>query len=146
MLQPCLETGVPVARQKKILEAINADPLGSYVFSGPPGAGKTTVLREIQRLARIARPVNFAVYANSMMRYQNDSTAVARGESISGPFVKPSTIYANAQSKIRWGIFIDDFDKCSGSEFLRLQLFDLVNTIYETGSQFVVTTNSPLAT
>jgi hypothetical protein len=40
MLQPFVESGVPVAHQNKILEHIRKNPLGSYVFSGPPGVAR----------------------------------------------------------------------------------------------------------
>jgi replication-associated recombination protein RarA len=42
MLSPYANTGVTVERQKAILQIINTNPLGSFIFSGPPGVGKTT--------------------------------------------------------------------------------------------------------
>ncbi len=140
MLYPYAESGLPVAQQEKILETICTNPLASYVFSGPPGVGKTTLLREVERLARVARPKNFPVYSRSMMQYQHDATAVARGESV-GVFVRPHSIRNEAELKLHWGVFLDDFDKVSGSEFIRLQVFELVNAICETDSQLVISTN-----
>jgi replication-associated recombination protein RarA len=67
-LQPYEGTGVPVERQSKILDVINNDPFGSYVFSGPPGVGKTTFLKESLRLSRLARNVNHPTYFNTMPR------------------------------------------------------------------------------
>src|SRR5712691_7207931 len=91
MLKPSLNTGVPVARQKKILDTIAANPLGSFVFSGPPGVGKTTLMREVERLARAACSKNHGVYSSTAMKYQKDATAVARGESVYG-FMRTSTV------------------------------------------------------
>jgi replication-associated recombination protein RarA len=61
MLRPYTESGVPIERQKKILETIIRNPLESYVFSGPPGVGKTTLLRELENLGRVARPKDFSI-------------------------------------------------------------------------------------
>jgi DNA replication protein DnaC len=130
MLQPYSKSGVPVARQKKIFESINANPLGSYVFSGPPGVGKTTIMREAERLARAACPKNFAVYSQMATTYQRDVTQAARGERVPG-LISPLVVTSSAVHGIRWGVFLDDIDKVSGSEFVRLQLFDLVNVVCE---------------
>ena len=75
-----------------------------------------------------------------MMVFQRDTTAAARGERVTG-LVKPSSLVQDAGWGDSWGIFLDEFDKTSGSEFIRLQLFDLVNTIYETKSQLCLSTN-----
>jgi hypothetical protein len=107
--------------------------------SGPPGTGKTTMMGEIYRLAGIARPMNNSRVWTSMMRYQSNTIAVATGGTISGSFMRPSSIMRNNQ--FFTGFFIDDFDKCSGSEFIRLNLHDLIDTIYDTESQLVLSTN-----
>jgi len=128
MLQPYVESGVPVARQQKILDTINANPLGSYVFSGPPGVGKTTLMREVERLARAACSKNHGVYSSTAMKYQKDATAVARGESVYG-FMRPSTVLNLVDLRFRCSVFLDDMDKVSCSEFIRLQLFEFIDTI-----------------
>jgi DNA replication protein DnaC len=140
MLEPSNKTGVSLARQEKILAHIRSNPLDSYVFSGAPGVGKTTLLRECERQARIARPKNFPVYAKTMPEFQRDTTAAARGEYVRG-LVKPESLAQDSSCGCRWGIFLDDFDKVSGSEFIRLLLFNFVNSIYVTKTQLVLSTN-----
>jgi hypothetical protein len=141
MLQPSANTGVPIARQQTILDSINANPLGSYVFSGAPGVGKTTFSRELERLARAACPKNFAVYSKTAMQHQQDATAVARGEYVPG-LVKPSVL--DNPHGIRWAVFLDDVDKFSGSEFIRTNVFALLNAICDDRKlpvQLCLTTN-----
>jgi chromosomal replication initiation ATPase DnaA len=141
MLQPYYKSGVPVARQRKILETIKENPLASYVFSGPPGVGKTTIMREVERLARAACPKNFAVYSKAAPQYQRDVTTAARGERVT--VVNPNSL--DNDYGIRWGIFLDDIDKITGSEFIRLQLFDLLNAVTKERTpttQLVLTTNT----
>jgi DNA polymerase III delta prime subunit len=141
MLQPSLETGVPVARQQKILEAVRANPLGSYVFSGPPGVGKTTMMREAERLARAALWKNHCVYSATVMKYQRDATSQARG--IEGlTVVKPE--WFETGWKIQFSVFLDDADKVTGTEFIRLQLFGLIDAIVQPRTptpQLVLSTN-----
>jgi DNA polymerase III delta prime subunit len=142
MLKPFVDSGVPIARQEKILATIAANPLASYVFSGPPGVGKTTMMREVERLARAACWKNFAVYSKTAMRYQSDVTAAARGERVS--VVSGSSLENGSVWGIKWAIFLDDIDKVTGSEFIRLQLFDLLNAACEERTpptQLVLTTN-----
>jgi DNA polymerase III delta prime subunit len=143
MLAPCTETGVSIARQLKILEAVNANPLGSYVFSGPPGVGKTTIMREVERLARAARNyTNHGVYSKTAMQYQRDATAKARGDSTVRVF-DVSWLDSGSQD-IQWSVFLDDVDKLTGSEFIRLQLFGLIDAVIQPRTptpQLVMTTN-----
>jgi len=142
MLKPYIESGVPVARQQKILDAITTNPLSSYVFSGPPGVGKTTLLHEVERLARLACRKNFAVYTKTAMQYQRDVTAAARGERVR--VVSPDCFDRDAGWGCRWGVYLDDVDKVTGSEFIRLQLFDLLNCITTARTpptQLALTTN-----
>jgi chromosomal replication initiation ATPase DnaA len=140
-LTPSANTGVPIERQESILAHIQSNPLGSYVFSGPPGVGKTTLLREVERLARAQCPRNFAVYSKTASQYQRDATAAVRGEYIYG-LVKAESLATCAAYKIRWGIFLDDLDKISGSQFIRDDLFNLFNAVHEEPtSQLVLSTN-----
>ena len=139
MLQPTAVTGVAIERQKQLLDYIRAHPLDSYVFSGPPGVGKTTLLREVELCARVARPKNFPVYSQTMTTFQRDTTAAARGERVLG-LVSPRSVKQDAHWGT-WGIFLDDFDKVSGSEFIRLHVFDFVNAVCETKTQLVLSTN-----
>lgn len=142
MLTPHVDTGVPVARQKKILAHVKQNPLSSYVFSGPPGVGKTTLMREVERLAHETCWKNRAVYSKTAMQYQSDATAAARGERVT--VFKGSSIDNCYEWNIRVGIFLDDVDKVTGSEFIRLQLFDLLNAATQERTppvQLVLTTN-----
>jgi len=142
MLQPFLKTGVALARQEQILKAIQADPLGSYVFSGPAGVGKTMLFRELQVLARAACPKNFAIYAKTATQYQGEMTRSARGERVPGLF-RTSALSDSAHG-IKWAVFLDDIDKVSGSEFIHrelLDLFDAVCTQRTPSTQLVLTTN-----
>jgi len=77
------------------------------------------------------------------MKYQKDATAVARGENVYG-FMRPSTVLNLAELGFRCSVFMDDLDKISGSEFIRLQLFDLLNAVCAQrtpSTQLVLTTN-----
>jgi hypothetical protein len=142
MLQPSLETGVPVARQEKILAHIRSNPLGSFVLSGPPGVGKTTLMQEAERLSRAALWKNHYVYSRTATRYQRDATAQARGEqNLSVP--KPE-VFDIGLKGVQFSFFLDDFDKVTGSEFIRLQLHDLIDAIVKPrtpANQLVLTTN-----
>jgi DNA replication protein DnaC len=130
-LEPSTITGVPVARQETILRYVYEHPEKSYVFSGPCGTGKTTLLNELRRLSD-SRPV----FVSTMKEYQRNLTAIARGGRLPYAFMSP-----DSPSRMRWRIFLDDFDKCSGSEFIRLELFELIDNVYKSGSQLVLTTN-----
>jgi DNA replication protein DnaC len=140
MLNPSTRTGVAIERQEKILAYVAENPLASYVFSGAPGVGKTTLLKEVERRARIARPRNFPVYSETMTKFQHDTTSAARGERIVG-LVRANSILTDAKIGCKWGIFLDDFDKVSGSEFIRLHIFEVLNNVAETNSQLVLSTN-----
>jgi chromosomal replication initiation ATPase DnaA len=142
MLKPFLKTGVALARQEKIIQTITANPMGSYVFSGAPGAGKTTMMRGLELLARAHRHKNYAVYSKTAMQYQDDVIRLSRGERVQG-FVKPSVFSDNAHG-ILWAVYLDDIDKISGSEFVMLQLFGLLNAVCDERNQpaqLVLTTN-----
>jgi DNA polymerase III delta prime subunit len=143
MLTPYLESGVPVDRQKKILQHIVANPLDSYVFSGPPGVGKTTLMNEVERLAREARGYkNHYVYSRTATRYQRDARTYALGDHSVG-VVKPED-FETSWKGIQYSVFLDDLDKITGSEFIQLQLHDLFDTITKPRSpanQLVITTN-----
>jgi DNA replication protein DnaC len=139
MIQPNSITGISLERQEKILALIREKPIGSYVFSGPPGTGKTTFLMEQVRCARIALPKNFAVYCEPMPKFQRDTTAKERGERVTG-LVSPHCL-VNDRHWVKWGIFLDDFDKINGTQFITVKLFDLVDTIATTKTIFSMTTN-----
>jgi hypothetical protein len=143
-LTPSSFTGVSLERQQQILEHIKAHPLGSYVFSGAPGVGKTTFMRELQRLSWEAQWKNHAVYAKTGTQFQHDATAAARGERVAGGFVRPQELDAAQGWGIRWSIFLDDLDKISGSEFIRKELFGLSDAVIQERkmtTQLVITTN-----
>jgi chromosomal replication initiation ATPase DnaA len=145
MLSPYANTGVTVERQKAILQIINTNPLGSFIFSGPPGVGKTTFSRELERLARAACPKNFAVYSQTAMKYQADVTAVKTGEYVRG-LVKPDVL--DNPHGIRWAVYLDDVDKLSGTEFIHRNVFELLNAICDERplpTQLVLTTNKTKA-
>ena len=136
-------TGISIERQERILAHIQSNPLASYVFSGPPGVGKTTLLHEVERLARVQCPRNYAVYSRTATQYQRDTTTAVRGEHVSG-LVRAQSLKTDAAHGVRWGIFLDDVDKLTGSEFIRVQLFDLFNAACEErnpSTQVVMTTN-----
>jgi DNA polymerase III delta prime subunit len=143
MLAPYLESGVPVDRQKRILQHIAANPLNSYVFSGPPGVGKTTLMHEVERLAREARGYkNHYVYSRTATRYQHDARAWQMGDR-SVSVVKPQD-FEIGLTGIQFSIFMDDFDKITGTEFIQLQLHELIDTIVKPrtpANQLVITTN-----
>jgi hypothetical protein len=143
VLTPYLESGVPVDRQEKILQHVAAHPLDSFVFSGPPGVGKTTLLKEVERLAREACGYkNHYVYSRTATRYQRDATAFARGER-QASVIKPEDFEIGLKD-IQFSIFLDDLDKVSGSAFIQLQLHDLLDTIIKPrnpANQLVITTN-----
>src|SRR5690242_416611 len=130
MLSAYAGTGVPVARQRKILDAIAANPLGSYVFSGPPGVGKTTIMREVERLARESKQHrNHGVYSRTAMQYQRDITAKKRGDFRGSVF--EADWLQSPWKNIQWSIFLDDVDKVTGSEFIRLELFGLIDAVVQ---------------
>jgi len=140
-LKPFGGTGVPLDRQWKILDTIKANPLGSYVFSGPPGVGKTTLLHGVERLARAACPKNHSVYSKTAAAYQRDATAQARG--VEGLTVVKSAWF-ETDWPIRFSIFLDDLDKITGSEFIRVQLHELIDAVVKPrtpAAQLCLTTN-----
>jgi DNA polymerase III delta prime subunit len=143
MLTPYLESGVPVDRQEKLLQHVVANPLDSYVFSGPPGVGKTTLMNEVERLARKARGhKNHYVYSRTATRYQRDATAYVMGDRRVS--VVKAEDFEIGLTGIQFSIFLDDLDKITGSEFIQLQLHDLIDTIVKPrkpANQLVITTN-----
>jgi chromosomal replication initiation ATPase DnaA len=146
MLTPSALTGVPEKRQQQILEHLKANPLSSYVFSGAPGVGKTTFMRELQRLSWDAQWKNHAVYAKTATQYQADATATARGEAVRG-FVRPQHFHDFARQGIRYSVFLDDVDKITGTEFIRKEFFALVDSAIQErtpSTQLALTTNMTL--
>lgn len=139
MLQPTNVTGVSIERQEKILALIRSNPLGSFVFSGAPGVGKTTLLRELERCSRAALPVNHPVYFTTMMQFQRDTTAKSRG------IVAYSVTAESVRNAPAWGgktaVLFDDFDKLKDSEFIRLHVFDVVDAVVDTNAQLALSTN-----
>jgi DNA replication protein DnaC len=140
-LKPFGGTGVPLDRQWKILESIRSNPLGSYIFSGPPGTGKTTLLHGVERLARAACLKNHSVYSKTAAAYQRDATAQARGDE-SVTVVKSK--WFETDWKIQFSVFLDDVDKITGSEFIRVQLHELIDAVVQPRTpttQLVLSTN-----
>jgi GTPase SAR1 family protein len=140
MLKPCTSTGVPLARQQQILEALKSNPLGSFAFTGAPGVGKSTLARELVRLSHDAEYINHGFLVRTGAQYQEDATRVARGERVSG-FIRPSDI---ALPIVRWTIFLDDVDKVTGTEFIRKELFNLIDASVQEKkltTQVIITTN-----
>jgi hypothetical protein len=104
--------------------------------------GKTTLLNELARLARAACPKNFALYSRTAMQYQSDVTAAARGERVS--VVRPHCFDNDAKCGVRWGVYLDDVDKITGTEFIRKELFALIDAAQKErkpSTQLVMTTN-----
>jgi len=139
ILTPTNETGVAIERQKFILDHIHANPLGSFVFSGPPGVGKTTLLRELERCSRAARWKNHPVYFATMMEFQRVTTAKSNGAIAYG--VTADGLRDMASRGCKYSLFFDDFDKVRGTEFIRLHLLEIVNAAVETDAQLGLTTN-----
>jgi MoxR-like ATPase len=140
MLEPSAATGVPIERQQLILAAIREKPLGSYVFSGAPGVGKTTLLKELEQCSRAALWKNHGVFSSGMREFQRNLTAQSRGEAVSG-LVTAASLRRGPSISIRWSVFLDDFDKISGTEFARLELLDFINAAVTTGAQLSLSTN-----
>jgi DNA replication protein DnaC len=139
MLEASPVTGLSIERQEKILALIRGNPLGSYVFSGAPGVGKTSMLKELERCSRLALYKNHAIYSATMTEFQRAMTAKARGETANA--VSANSLRNAAGWQGRYSLFLDDFDKVSGSEFIRLQLFEVINAATETPTQLALTTN-----
>ena len=140
MLEPSAATGVPIERQQVILAAIRENPLGSYVFSVAPGVGKTTLLKELEQCSRAALWKNHGVFFSGMREFQRSLTAKSRGEGVSG-LTTAASLRRGPSISLRWSVFLDDFDKITGTEFARLELLDFVDAVVETNAQLALTTN-----
>ena len=126
MLTASPVTGISIERQKKILALIRENPLGSYVFSGAPGVGKTTMLRELEQCSRAALWKNHGIFSSGMREFQRNLTAQSRGEAVSG-LITAASLRRGPSISMRWSVFLDDFDKVTGTEFVRLELLDFID-------------------
>jgi hypothetical protein len=150
-------------RQQTILDMLRANPEDSYMFFGPPHAGKTvwTTALFIQNLwlhymrdGGHDRHTNCAgrlpvwrITAKTMLdqhtdyamrRYKKDdegsSTAVE-------PDINAEKIIKLRHNGVRFKLYLEEIDKLSQTDARRNNLFEIINTLHEQEGVLVLNSN-----
>lgn len=158
-LKPCEGTKeiVSLERQQTILDMLKTEPEGSYVFFGPPHAGKTVwttalciknlwlhYIRDgghrgrmpIKRITAKKMLDQHTDYA--MRRYEKDLD----GDSVAvEPEVTVENIIKLRQKGVKFRLYLEEIDKIAQTDARRNNLFDIINTLHEQEGVLVLSSN-----
>jgi DNA replication protein DnaC len=131
-------------RQQKVIEIIQSDPLGGYLFFGPTGVGKTHLMYALVDHAIRAGRRTVAMTCSQFIKMSRDSE-FNKEET---PLLDQDLISIYTASEEPMGktlhVFLDEMDKIKLSEYSQLLLFDLVNAAYDYPNRIKITITSNL--
>ena len=164
-LTPCQETSgiVSLQQQQTILDMLRAEPEGSYMFFGPPHAGKTvwTTALYIQNLwlhymrdggnrrwtpCRGRSPI-WRMTAKKMLdqhtdyamrRYEKDSDGLSV---VDEPDVNAEKIVKLRHNGAKSKLYLEEIDKIAQTDARRNNLFEVINTLHEQEGVLVLNSN-----
>lgn len=154
---------MPEAEQKKLYDAIQADPLGSWALFAPAGWSKTTVCTTLFVYAvndRYSDPQQFEnieidlLQKRKLMGKNNgiwrisvpawirqcQEYAIDRVKE-KEPDVTAEKIVDATRRGLKPRLFLEEVDKFKQTDFTKQEIFRLFNTIYEHMGQLVVNSN-----
>jgi hypothetical protein len=164
-LKPCEETStiVSVAQQQTILDMLRAEPEESYMFFGPPHAGKTvwTTALYIQNLwlhyirdggndrytpckgrspiRRITAKKMLDQHTDyAMRRYEKDDDGLSV---VDEPDVNAEKIVKLRHNGVRFKLYLEEIDKIAQTDARRNNLFEIINTLHEQEGVLVLNSN-----
>jgi DNA replication protein DnaC len=116
--------------QSKVLSELKSDPFKPRSLMGPTGVGKTYLLCALAREAILNGRNIFFTRMNVLVRAMKDDEYGHLTEERAHELISPDQLQAD-----EWGrpsnLYIDEFDKASGSKDTYTRVFDLVNLCYE---------------
>jgi hypothetical protein len=139
--------------QREVIDAMQADPLGSYCFFGPVGVGKTTFCTGLYEAALWDSPVNCKilrrtthVWKISAKLLMDQNVAYATGKEVEGkeaeePYVNRRKIVAAKQKGLTPRLFLEELDKVQHSPFKADCMWELFDAIYASEGQLVFDSN-----
>lgn len=155
-LQPIEDIATTVEVQEKVIEFVQKRQHDSYFMYGPAESGKTHIMSALYRVA-LERYIEQAdakshYYTPAVFRVH---TGVLLDEIMAYKFRKPddeietplpTVTVGKVQSALNAGfnvaLFLDEFDKHSGSEFALNELGKIIDVVWANNGQLVATANT----
>lgn len=126
-------------KQPAVIAKIKANPLGSYLFLGRQGAGKTWFGYALWKNAVLSGRRGFADTAQEL-------NLEFRRYEISNDDWRPRLLAEDLkQDLVKYSILLDEFDKIQMTPFSVVKMFELVKAASDYGHQLIVTTNARAA-
>jgi hypothetical protein len=155
-LKPYGKSTLSTERQQEVINALKANPEGSYAFFGPPGTSKTTwttalyadllwktCMREDYRRVFPVRRISTKLMLDqhtdwTMHKHDPDDEFKPM---LMEPEVSSEKIKAASDSGGKFHLFLEEIDKIKETEVRRANLFEILNSLHDNYGQLVVNSN-----
>jgi hypothetical protein len=152
-LKPSVYNVKPAGEQAAVLKYLNAHPLWSYLLCGPAGCGKTTYLTGLYGIAlydwawweftQPDRPEGvWYMNTQAMITQHMDWNRRTENQDLPLPTVTPAAILRAREAGFRPRLFLDEFDKLSLTPPRMAALFEILDAVYASNGQLVVSSNA----
>lgn len=148
-LKPSTKSKLPPDVQEKCIKLMKDDPLGSYVMLGQSGVSKTTFAIGLYHYALNAEPWN---YTNIIRIKAKNLLDIIQSWRYDEYFRRENHIFTTAKQITAQAsrgnitrLFLEELEKVKYTEHKSTEIFDIIDALYETGGQLVLTGNLTFA-